>query len=80
MNTYHSGDIISATITNIMRFGMFARLPEGIEGLIHVSSIPDLQENQDLETAYKSGQEIKVKILHIDIDRRRLGLSLVEEA
>jgi small subunit ribosomal protein S1 len=79
MNIYHSGDVISATITNIMKFGMFARLPEGIEGLIHVSSIPEIQESQDLESTYKSGQEIKVKILHIDIDRRRLGLGLVEE-
>ena len=80
LNNYTPGDIIPAMVTTITRFGIFARLKEGIEGLIHISSIPNSNEGQDLETIYKTGQQINVKILHIDADRRRLGLGLVEEA
>ncbi len=80
LNNYTPGDILSATVTTITRFGMFARLKEGIEGLIHISSIPDLTDSEELGEKFKSGQEVQVKILHIDADRRRLGLGLVEEA
>jgi small subunit ribosomal protein S1 len=79
LSNYTPGDVISATVTTITRFGMFAKLKEGIEGLIHISSIPDSHDSFDLESIYKTGQEVNVKILHIDPDRRRLGLGLVEE-
>ncbi len=80
MNNYHLGDVTSAKVTSITRFGMFAKLNEGIEGLIHISSIPEYSDSRDLEYVFKSGQEVTVKILHIDIDRRRLGLGLVDAA
>ena len=76
---YSNGDIVSATITAITRFGVFARLEEGIEGLIHISSIQQCYGQKELETIFKNGQVILVKILHIDIERRRLGLGLVDE-
>jgi small subunit ribosomal protein S1 len=78
MTSYHPGDVISANVTTITRFGIFAKLKEGIEGLIHVSSLPELNGSHNLEASYSIGQEVKVKILHIDIDRRRLGLGLVD--
>jgi len=71
------GDIVPATITTIMRFGAFARLKEGVEGLIHVSSIPHSVGQRDLEKIFRSGQEVVVRIIHIDAQRRRLGLGLV---
>ncbi len=76
---YSIGDIVSATITAITRFGVFARLEEGVEGLIHVSSIQQELPQKDLEMVFKNGQNVVVKILHIDIERRRLGLGLVDE-
>lgn len=76
---YSIGDIVSATITAITRFGVFARLEEGVEGLIHVSSLQQGSGQKDLETAFVNGQDVLVKILHIDIERRRLGLGLVDE-
>jgi small subunit ribosomal protein S1 len=76
---YSIGDIVSATITAITRFGVFARLEEGVEGLIHVSSIQQELAQNDLEKVFKNGQNVLVKILHIDIERRRLGLGLVDE-
>jgi small subunit ribosomal protein S1 len=79
LHNYAPGDVLPAIITTITRFGMFARLNEGIEGLIHISSIPEIDEIGELGEKYDPGQEVQVKILHIDADRRRLGLGLVEE-
>jgi small subunit ribosomal protein S1 len=76
---YRPGDIVTATITAITRFGVFARLNEGIEGLIHISSIPRLVSQKNLNQMFATGEEITVKILHIDIERRRLGLGLLDE-
>ncbi len=74
---YKPGDVIAATITDILRFGAFARLEEGVEGLIHISSISLSPDQKDLENILHPGQIVQVRILHIDIDRRRLGLGLV---
>lgn len=74
---YKPGDVIAATITDILRFGAFARLEEGVEGLIHISSISLLPDQKDLENILHPGQIVQVRILHIDVDRRRLGLGLV---
>ena len=78
MSNYKLGDVIPATITTTTKFGVFARLQEGVEGLIHISSMPDLEDVHELGSVFRHGQEVKVKILHIDVDRRRLGLGLVE--
>lgn len=78
-STYKPGDIVSAELTSIMRFGVFARLEEGIEGLIHVSSLPEDQRAHDISQYYSPGQRVRVKILHMDADRRRLGLGLVND-
>ncbi|KAF0111613.1 MAG: rpsA [Chloroflexi bacterium] len=79
VENYQTGDTVSAEVTSIMRFGVFARLEEGIEGLIHVSSISNCHNTSDLSKKFFLGQPVKVKILHVDADRRRLGLGLVSE-
>lgn len=71
---YAIGDVVSATITTIVSYGIFARLDEGLEGLIHNSEIPP--ENIPARKAYKEGQRINVRILHLEASRQRLGLSL----
>jgi small subunit ribosomal protein S1 len=76
---HKTGDIIPAEVTAIMRFGVFARLIEGIEGLIHISSISDFYGTSEVNKLFKIGQPITVKIIHIDAERRRLGLGLVSE-
>jgi len=60
-----------------MRFGAFARLSEGVEGLIHISTIHLPPGRKDLESFLSVGQAVQVRILHIDAERRRLGLGLV---
>lgn len=77
--SFQCGDIVEATITAITRFGVFARLNEGIEGLIHISSISGVSAYKDLNLLFTTGDQLMVKILHIDAERRRLGLGLVNE-
>ena len=76
-NRYHPGDILPATVTKIVRFGAFARLAEGIEGLIHISSISLPPDYKTIEEYLLQDQSVQVEILHIDVARRRLGLGLV---
>ena len=75
---YAIGDEVPATVTVIKRFGVFARLEEGVEGLIHISSLNLEGDHQDLNRLFHTGQTIHVRIFHIDSGRRRLGLGLVE--
>ena len=74
---YNPGDIVPATVTTIVRYGAFARLDEGVEGLIHISSIALPSGVRELDKMIEPGQSIQVRILHIDTERRRLGLGLV---
>jgi small subunit ribosomal protein S1 len=74
---YKSGDVVPATVTTIMRYGAFARLDEGVEGLIHISSITLPHGTRELDKLLQQGQSVQVRILHIDAERRRLGLGLV---
>lgn len=77
--TYKPGDVVKAELTSIMNFGVFARLPEGIEGLIHISTLPNDQRKGEISQYYQPGQQVLVRILHMDAERRRLGLGLVKE-
>ncbi len=76
---YQIGQLVTGTITKIAPFGAFARIEDGVEGLIHLSELPAGQT--DPKAALHEGQEVMVRILRIDPERRRLGLSIkaVEE-
>jgi small subunit ribosomal protein S1 len=76
---YTVGQLVKGTITKIAPFGAFARIEDGVEGLIHLSELP--LGVQDPKQILKEGQEVTVRILRIDAERRRLGLSIrqVEE-
>ncbi len=71
---YLPGQVVTGTITKITPFGAFARVEYGVEGLIHVSEI--YPSTNDAKSVLKEGQEIQVRILRIETDRRRLGLSM----
>jgi small subunit ribosomal protein S1 len=72
---YMINDIVPATITTIVSFGAFARLEEGLEGLIHVSEIP-LENGQTLKEILVPGVKVNVRILQVDSPHQRLGLSM----
>ncbi|MCJ7695986.1 MAG: S1 RNA-binding domain-containing protein [Anaerolineaceae bacterium] len=69
------GDILPAVVTGMLPYGVFARINEGIEGLIHISSM-DMPLNFQLKDYLKVGQKIQVCVLHIDSQKKRLGLKL----
>jgi small subunit ribosomal protein S1 len=73
---YYPGQITDATVTSIVPFGAFARLEEGLDGLIHVSEFSNAGGPVDISSLLSEGQRIQVKILHVDASRQRLGLSL----
>ncbi|HWR66237.1 MAG TPA: S1 RNA-binding domain-containing protein [Bellilinea sp.] len=76
---YKPGDIVSAKVTSTTRYGAFVQLEEGVEGLIHLSSIKLPANYNHLTDFIDIGQEVIVRILHIDTERRRLGLGLVQK-
>jgi len=65
--------VVTGTITKIAPFGAFARIEDGIEGLIHLSELP---AGMDPKASLHEGQQLQLRILRIDAERRRLGLSL----
>src|SRR3954464_14580372 len=72
---YRPGMVVHGTVTKIANFGVFVELEPGLEGLLHISEISD-QKIEKPEEALKVGQELEVKILRVDSDERKIGLSL----
>ncbi len=72
---YHVGDLVTATITKLATFGAFARLEEGVEGLIHVTELTEGRVAHPSHVA-KVGDVLTLRIVRMDPARRRLGLSL----
>jgi len=73
---YRPGQIVSAVITSIVPFGAFARLEEGLDGLIHSSEISDNGLDNDITDNLYEGKILQVRILNVNAARQRLGLSL----
>ena len=72
---YRPGMVVKGHVTKIANFGVFVELEQGLEGLLHISEISD-QKVEKPEDQLKVGQELDVKILRVDIDERKIGLSL----
>lgn len=72
---YQIDQIIEGTVTNVVNFGAFVRVEEGVEGLIHIS---ELAEGSFLHprNIVREGDTITVRVLNIDAEKHRLGLSL----
>jgi small subunit ribosomal protein S1 len=74
--TYEVGQVVRGRITKLVNFGAFARLEkDGIEGLIHVSELTDRRITHPKEVV-SEGEEYDLRIIRIDTDKRRMGLSL----
>jgi small subunit ribosomal protein S1 len=72
---YQVGDIVEGVVTNVVKFGAFVGIEEGLEGLIHVS---ELGNGHFLHprNVLSEGERVRVRVIHIDAASRRLGLSL----
>ncbi len=72
---YSVNDIIESEVTNLTDFGAFARIEPGIEGLIHISELSDSKVEHPREVVHR-GQRLTLRIISIDTERQRIGLSL----
>ena len=71
---YQPGQIVTGTVTKITNFGVFVGLENGLEGLLHISELAD-HKVENPEEVVKVGEEIEVKVLRVDPDERKIGLS-----
>src|SRR5687767_4238345 len=74
-SAYRPGMVVKGHVTKIANFGVFVELAPGLEGLLHISEISD-QKVEKPEDNLKVGQEVDTKILRVDSDERKIGLSL----
>ena len=72
---YQPGMIVQGAVTKITNFGVFVELEDDLEGLLHISELADHKVDNPQDVV-KPGQEIEVKILRVDLDERKIGLSL----
>jgi small subunit ribosomal protein S1 len=71
---YKVDDVVHGTITKITNFGVFVGLEDGLEGLLHISELSD-DKVENAEELVQVGDPIDVKILRVDIEERKIGLS-----
>ncbi|MCS6963530.1 30S ribosomal protein S1 [Thermoflexus sp.] len=71
---YRVGQVVEGIVTTVTHFGAFVRLEEGVEGLLHVSELGDVEVNHPREIV-REGQRLQVRIVNIDPGARRIGLS-----
>jgi len=72
---FQVGDVVDATVTKLTDFGAFARVEGSVEGLIHISELASRMVNHPRDVV-KEGDPVRLKVLRIEPERRRLGLSL----
>jgi small subunit ribosomal protein S1 len=71
---YQPGQLVTGKVTKITNFGVFVGLEDGLEGLLHISELAD-HKVENPEDVVKVGEDIEVKILRVDADERKIGLS-----
>jgi ribosomal protein S1 len=71
----HVGDVVEGRVKNIKKYGAFIELPIGVDGLVHVSEM-NVNNGGTPWDVVSPGEEIKVRILRIESQKKRIGLSL----
>ncbi len=75
-NNYHVGDLLSGHVTKITNFGAFVKLEDDLEGLLHISELSD-HKIQSPEDVVRPGMKIEVRVIRVDTEERKIGLSFV---
>jgi small subunit ribosomal protein S1 len=75
IDTYQVGDELEGTVTKVVTFGAFVEIMDGVEGLVHISELAHHHVDNPREIV-EPGQDVRVKILEIESERRRLSLSV----
>lgn len=73
--TIHIGDIVTGKVTKITTFGAFVELEDGIDGFVHISQISE-EHVDKIKDVLKIGQEVSARVIKIDREDRRVGLSI----
>ncbi len=71
----HPGDVVQGTVTKLVPFGAFVKVADGIEGLVHISELAERHVELP-EQVVSLGQDVSVKVIDVDLDRRRISLSM----
>ena len=71
----HPGDVLTGTVVRLAPFGAFVHLPVGLDGLVHLSELSH-QHIASPQEVVAPGQEVQVKVLQVDVEKRRISLSL----
>lgn len=77
-NRYEPGQIVTGRVVSIADYGVFVELEKGVEGLVHVSELSWTDRNVKPSDVVNIGDEIQVKIQSVDLDQRRISLSVRE--
>jgi len=72
---FQVGDVIRGEVTKITNFGVFVEIEDGLEGLLHISEISE-EKIESAEDVLSVGQEVFVKIIRVDTEERKIGLSM----
>ena len=75
-NNYHVGDLLTGVVTKITNFGAFVKLEDDLEGLLHISELSD-HKIQSPEDVVRPGMKIEVRVIRVDTEDRKIGLSFV---
>jgi len=75
-SNYHVGDLLSGFVTKITNFGVFVKLDDDLEGLLHISELTDDRQAKP-EDILSPGMKVEVRVIRVDIDERKIGLSFV---
>jgi small subunit ribosomal protein S1 len=76
VDKFPKNSICTGHVTNVTDYGVFVEIEEGVEGLVHVSEISWTKGNAHPSKLLKPGQEVKVMILDVDIDKHRISLGI----
>jgi small subunit ribosomal protein S1 len=76
--TYRPGSLVEGEVSSVTDFGIFVKVPGGIEGLIHKSNLPENRDESpdDALKKYKTGDKIKAVVLEIQSDKQKVAFSI----
>jgi small subunit ribosomal protein S1 len=75
LSSYRPGDVLEGKVTKLVQFGAFVEIVPGVEGLVHISELSE-QHVENPEEVVEPGVSVKVRVLDVDEERRRLSLSI----
>jgi len=73
---YHVGDLLSGYVTKTTNFGVFVKLEEDLEGLLHISELAD-HKIESPEEIVRPNMKVEVRVIRVDVEDRKIGLSFV---